>query len=487
MTVRPDGKAVVTWNETQITECISLEDGRVLFALPDKKFRHHMGFSHDGAMLFTAALRDEGVQSIEVWKRQTGELLRALLGGQGQITGLGLHPVSRELLVAGADSRVWDTTGPAAPWRVSSLPAGNIAFWGPEDWVFGFVGARWNGVCTGCSAMAWSGSGNTTARPPPSTETSADGSLAIAIRAGWSNDVALLRKTGTSVERLNTFTATIRPFRVRPSPRGSRVALMERVKDLGLQVYDTAGKDVVKLERANLQRISDLRWLSEQRLLGLHTRHRPRQSRLAGNHRLEGRRHRQVLQTTTHPTAMDTLAIATDGLRFAEAGADKLVRIRDATTLTVQQQFRAHDAPITVLAWHPTQPIVATGSEDLSIKVWHLETGLLLAEYRDLLNPPDSPCLQPHRPIPCRPDLSRPYRPHLAIGGRAASATKTGIFPTGRRRAQGPDRRWLGRSLRRALPALVAQAGHSANGRAPSPPSAILLGKPHPAPSPSEP
>ena len=53
------------------------------------------------------------------------------------------------------------------------------------------------------------------------------------------------------------------------------------------------------------------------------------------------------------------------------------------------RQFRAHDAPITVLAWHPSQPIIATGSEDLSIKVWNIESGHLLTEYHDLLNPPD--------------------------------------------------------------------------------------------------
>jgi eukaryotic-like serine/threonine-protein kinase len=390
MAMRPDGKAVITCNETQVTECVSLEDGRTLFSLPDKKLRHHLGFSHDSSMLFTAALRVEGVQSIEVWNAQTGELLRALLGGQGQITGIGLHPASHELVVAGAESRVWDTTGPEPSWRVGSLPGGNLAFWGPEDWVFGFEGkaADW-----GLHRLQADGLERLWKFDSPTGATavsSADGSLAVAVRTGWNRDVTVLRKTGTKVERLSTFSANFWPFRIRPSPKGSRVALMERVKDLGFQVFDTMGKETVKLDHENLQRISDLGWLGEERLVGLLTFRAARGD--PGSEEcivVWDASTGKVLQTSTHPTALDTLAVAPDGRRFAEAGADKLVRIRDAATLVVQQQFRAHDAPITVLAWHPSQPIIATGSEDLSIKVWNFETGHLLTEYHDLLNPPD--------------------------------------------------------------------------------------------------
>lgn len=396
MAVRPDGKAVITWNETQITECVSLEDGRVLFALPDKKLRHNMGFSHDGSMLFTAALRDEGIQSIEVWNAQTGELLRSLLGGQGQITGLDLHPESHELLVVGADSRVWDTTGPTASWRWKSRPVGNIAFWGPEDWVFGFVGepAQWGlfRLQLDRREPLW--------QPEINgfhvAETSADGSLAVLTRPGFSNDATLLRKSGTEVEKVITIKTNFWPYRLRPSPKGNRVAFMERVKNLDLEVYDAAGKETVKLDRADLKRISDLGWLGEQRLLGLLTLHAARgnpgsQENIVVWDADTGR----VLQTTTHPTAMDALAVAPDGSRFAEAGTDKLVRIRDATRLAVQREFRAHDAPITAMAWHPTKPIIATGSEDHSVKVWNIETGRLLAEYHELLNPPETLTFSP--------------------------------------------------------------------------------------------
>lgn len=52
-----------------------------------------------------------------------------------------------------------------------------------------------------------------------------------------------------------------------------------------------------------------------------------------------------------NPMPMDLLAISPDGRSFIEAGTDKMIRIRDAGDAA---QFRAHDGPITVLAWSPT-------------------------------------------------------------------------------------------------------------------------------------
>ena len=72
-----------------------------------------------------------------------------------------------------------------------------------------------------------------------------------------------------------------------------------------------------------------------------------------------------------------------------------MVRIRDAATLAVQQEFRAHDGPITALAWHPTKPIVATASADLSVKLWNVETGRRLEEFRGMLIPPNSLAFSP--------------------------------------------------------------------------------------------
>ena len=103
----------------------------------------------------------------------------------------------------------------------------------------------------------------------------------------------------------------------------------------------------------------------------------------------------QQLQSVVQPSAMDVLAVAPDGLSFAEAGADRLVRVRDAATLAVKQQFRVHDDRITTLAWHPKKPILATGSADLSVKIWNIETGRSLEEFHGLVNVPSAMSFSP--------------------------------------------------------------------------------------------
>jgi hypothetical protein len=65
---------------------------------------------------------------------------------------------------------------------------------------------------------------------------------------------------------------------------------------------------------------------------------------------------------------------------FAAAGIDKTVRLRDAHTLELLREFRAHDGPITVLAFHPSKPILATGSADLTIRLWNVDDGRLIEE-----------------------------------------------------------------------------------------------------------
>ena len=65
-----------------------------------------------------------------------------------------------------------------------------------------------------------------------------------------------------------------------------------------------------------------------------------------------------------------------------------MVRIRDAKSLEVIQEFRAHNESITSIAWHPSRPILATTSEDLSIRLWDLETGKRMDE---LYGPVETP------------------------------------------------------------------------------------------------
>jgi WD40 repeat protein len=85
------------------------------------------------------------------------------------------------------------------------------------------------------------------------------------------------------------------------------------------------------------------------------------------------------LATAYTPDA-SALCVSPDGRQLAEAGADMRIRIRNADTLAVEKEFRAHDGPVTDLAWHPTQPVLASASEDLNVRFWSLTNGIQLGE-----------------------------------------------------------------------------------------------------------
>ena len=77
------------------------------------------------------------------------------------------------------------------------------------------------------------------------------------------------------------------------------------------------------------------------------------------------------------------LCVSPNGAMFAEAGDDKRVRIRDARTLAVIQEFRVHDSAVSDVAWHPTLPMLVTYSwDDKKIRIWDLTNYRMVEEFR---------------------------------------------------------------------------------------------------------
>jgi serine/threonine protein kinase/WD40 repeat protein len=75
------------------------------------------------------------------------------------------------------------------------------------------------------------------------------------------------------------------------------------------------------------------------------------------------------------------VAADADGRLLAVAGNDWHLRIYETAGLTLAHQFRAHDQAITAVDFHPSLPVLATGSRDLNVKVWDYRTGAMLDHF----------------------------------------------------------------------------------------------------------
>lgn len=391
---QPGGDLLAAANPLGFVRGFSLSDGRQRFEFQasESSIRRVL-FLPDGERFLTGAALPDGRQSLQIWDAHNGRLCQNLNGGTGNILQLDLHPLSGELVVVGREARVWEVAGLSPVRIVRGINAHPSAvFWGMDGLMFApgqeNRGADLQSFSGGQRIAVWIPKDEDGGYGQPSV--SADGRRAAMGRYNSGEPILVLERTGTTITQI----ASLKPERntdyVRLSPTGDRVAVVEK-KFGQIELFDVAtGGQPVALDLGAVQRISDLAWLDGgNRLVGLVTTHAMRGSPGAVEEIiLWATATGQRLQAVTNNSMSSVACAAPDGRRFAEAGADRNVRIRDGATLEVLHEFRAHNAPITALAWHPTRPILATASQDLVIRLWNLDTGARLEELRGPLSPP---------------------------------------------------------------------------------------------------
>mgnify|MGYP003671605389 CR=1 FL=1 len=396
----PDGRSVVTVNRESVVLGVNLDGEGTEFEVSsgDKYERTEwnwlkVAFSGSGDRFVTVIPLGDGRQAIRVWDAETHAPRQILLGGMGRMLGAAIHPLSGELIVCGPQTRAWSLDGARWTFRDQSRRPSSVAFWGSDDLILTSANDAGKmslypleGEAPSAIWASHSGDSNRVAA------VSADGQMA----AVGLKFVRALRREGREVREVGGFEHEYQFKKIRLSTNGDHAAIL---RDMGqnVQLYETAtGKRPVELNMTDLKRFFDLAWLRDRHLLGLAV--------ARGNRGGSGAEEQivvwdtttgKILRRATNPSAMDVLAVAPDGSRFAEAGADKSVRIRDAATLSVLKEFRAHDGPITALGWHPTRAILATGSEDLSVRLWNLETGEQIEELRGPLVAPNDLVFSP--------------------------------------------------------------------------------------------
>ena len=82
----------------------------------------------------------------------------------------------------------------------------------------------------------------------------------------------------------------------------------------------------------------------------------------------------KALEPVIVPYPVSAMAISVRGAHFAIGGTDRGVTIFDRD-LKRLGRFRALDGSITSMAFHPRLPILASGSDDMTIRLWSLEGG----------------------------------------------------------------------------------------------------------------
>ena len=391
--VQSGGTLLVAGNPLGFVRGFDLNDGRQRFEFqPHESIVRYVAFLAGGERFLTAATLPDDRLALECWNAATTRPCQTLLGGSGDIRLICLHPLSGELIVGGRDLRVWETTG-VPPLRVirGHNPHPSAVFWGGGDILFGpgpdSTSADLQSISGGTFTVLWTAETSDHGQP----SVSADGRRAAIGRYHSNHHIAVLQRNGAEITQV----ASLKPAHaldyVRLSPTGDRVAAVE-TDFTEIELFDVAtATRQVTLDARDIRRISDVAWLDGgTRLVGLVTTHSPRSTPGSVEQIIlwdtaTGRR----LRAATNSSLASVACAAPDGRRFAEAGADRNVRLRDAATLEVLREFRVHNAAITALAWHPTRPILATASEDLVIRLWNLDDGTRLEELRGPLSPPD--------------------------------------------------------------------------------------------------
>ena len=403
LTASPDGTMYAVGDYIGTVRVFNLVDNNLQLAFRASEGRvEQVLFTKESRRIVTLGANPiSRVNEVRVWSVASGYPIQNLLGGDAQPFRAALHPTSGELIVAGPVAKAWELNWLQPTWILSGeVEDARAGFLGKEDAFIlrdrgqaalvrlhddGTASTFWRAP-TGRNLIDLNGKGQAALLRLPAAGTTNALARALANR----NLIELSGLAQAALSRVTTGagefglvqlesaqpeeTATWNPVfamsgPVRLDPTGERVWT-------GRQVLDAR-------TGAELQRFPDTfptdlwagEWLDANRLLIAYT--------LAGKEMLA------VVNVTNGALTCTTLigerrfplCVAPNGQLIAEASLTKIVRLRDTTTLAVQREFRAHDGTITAMRFHPVEPLLATGSEDYTIRLWRSDTG---AQARDL-------------------------------------------------------------------------------------------------------
>ena len=382
----PDGRFMLVGNEQGRLRKVRLEDGEVLLDLRVSESRiRSIIVTPDGRRFVTlAAQQDQTSVQVKQWDLATGAPLATLLGIEGPTYEMCLHPESMELLVAGsASSKSWDLFQLPPKWRLSAAASNPWAeFWGADDWLL----LAADGPRMVLHQLSAGAPGITLPTGFSASRIDVCPGGQRAITGPRQGPLVLLQREGDKLNELATWSPDAPVSLARLDDSGQRVWIGPAILDAILDAM--TGRQIATVQ-AGPGFPGD--WVGTNHLVMVGSQDARNWLRLVDastgeDLRSESASHARILSIVGAP----------DGRRFAEAGRDRFVRIRDRDSLNVIREFRAHDAPIYAVAFHPDRPILASASADLSVRLWNTDDGTLLEELRGPLAVPRSLSFSPH-------------------------------------------------------------------------------------------
>lgn len=364
----PDGLFMFVGNEQGRLRKIRLEDGEVMLDLRVSESRiRSIVITPDSKRFVTlAAEQDQSTVQVKVWDLASGAPLATLMGVERPAFEMCLHPISLELMVAGSiNSKSWDLYQQPPTWTfeaAASRPAAE--FWGADDWL---VFAA-DGPCLAARHLQAQGIGLIVASGLNAGHLDVSQNGKRAITGSGSGPLTLIEREGGRLNELASFKLASKAYLLRLDSSGTRVWT-------GPDILDA----MTGSKRATVQGFKGDPgdWVGTNHLV------------IAGHQDtvnwlwlVDATTGKALLGRNTGHSRILCVVGAPDGRTVAEAGQDRHVRIRQRDSLEIVSEFRAHDAPVFTVAFHPTRPILASGSADLSVRLWDLETGTMLEELR---------------------------------------------------------------------------------------------------------
>lgn len=375
LAVSPDGELAACGDEQGGVLCVRLKDGQsILRFRPDPSTARQILFTPESHRFVTLSYPDiRSYNQLRVWDASDGYLLQSLLGADDAPLFASIHPLSGELVVTGGTTKSWNISRDEPGWTLPSTVNGPwVSFCGSDDhllfWDSSSKPQVTRIVADASTTTCWQGG----VFLFPTASVSADGRTGLAGNhsAGTFTQIAI---DAGGVRELAHWTtsAPLRRF-LRLSPDGERVWTGSKM------LAAATGREQYSLFPEAGGHLTDGQWISASRVIAAWADGERSILALAGT--LTGK----TLRTAMHGSRILTIAASPGGKLIAEAGRDKLVRLRDPETLAVRREFRAHDDGITALAFHPLEPVLATASDDLTLRLWNWETGAMLEEIRGL-------------------------------------------------------------------------------------------------------